>query len=171
MELGSKSQNYYGDTIIYTELLPLVSESRALSVGITDTNVIGWVEVSIVKHWGVWWCYLTYESKIKCKNTNSNNDTKYLATDYAICRYSDSETDPFWTNYDWTYLDNPENMQYGFYEGIEWEVANANRGRVTLQGDTKYGFFPSVTDLECNVTFYDNLISGGMFTYTTLALN
>lgn len=165
-ELGDEANRYYGESIIAEERIPILSTERALEVPLSDYSVIGWIDSTVTKHWGAWWCYLEYEARIVCRE-RYYNVFKNIAIDSASCEYEDSETDRFLTVFDWTYLDNPANISSGFYEEIEWEVAVANRGIVHVEGDTKYGFFPSVSDMRCHVAFYDTLISGGKYSYVS----
>lgn len=165
-ELGENARNYYGETIVSKEIISLQNPERALQINMADNEMRGWIETTVVEHWGVWWCYLVYESRIVWRNINSISE-RMLATDSAICYYEDSATEWFEKRYDWTYLDNPANKETDFYGEIEWEVANANRGLVKIQGDTKYGLFPSVSDLFCSVTFYDTAIRNGSVSFNT----
>lgn len=165
-EFGEEAVKFYGSSEISDG-----NTSRSVSVPGSSYTVN--VSAYGTEHWGVWWDYFTIS--VNCYTYVASNKMDYHPDISGWYHYKDPITDKSHTE-DYAYLDSDAYKKTkpkssgGFMggAGLKWEIddaiARANRGKLSIEGNHKNGWFPKLKTATLEVEFKAKEFNGKTLT-------
>jgi hypothetical protein len=136
--------------------IPDMGSARTIVAALGTNGLSIWHDAVVKKSWGPWWVKYTFSDTLKYRDTMNSKDSMVYCTQKAYA-YNDPVTSSRATIVLPALPPNSSDIK----EIIRYDVALATSGKIEVNGNTKYGFFPKLSGGSAVTEFWSPHLAGG----------